>query len=397
MRTTKSFTLMLAFSLALVLLNAIPAAWSQEVTAAVVGTVSDPSGAPIKGATVTARDVERGTAWTAETNGTGDFTILRLPIGTYTAEATAPGFEKAAYPRFTLVLNQTARLEFKMKVGQVSETIEVTGAAPILQTQDAQVGTVINNVVSENVPLLTRNYGELTLLTPGAVSTNPAAFTSGQNTFQVGRPYINGNREQTSNYILDGIDNNQHDNNEVAYSPSPDAIEEFNLITQNPSAEFGNFLGGILNVSFKSGTNSFHGSAFEFLRNDALNANTWYNPSGTPKGSLRFNQFAATFGGPFIKNRLFFFVTFEGTAISPSPACQLYAPQAGVDPTLRAPIPNNNLPAAGLTLSSIASSIVNSPLYPSPNVTGTNLLNYSQRVLNSADQGDAKIDWTPNE
>lgn len=129
MRTTKSFTLMLAFSLALVLLNAIPAAWSQEVTAAVVGTVSDPSGAPIKGATVTARDVERGTAWTAETNGTGDFTILRLPIGTYTAEATAPGFEKAAYPRFTLVLNQTARLEFKMKVGQVSETIEVTGAA----------------------------------------------------------------------------------------------------------------------------------------------------------------------------------------------------------------------------------------------------------------------------
>ena len=433
MRTTKSFTLMLAFTLALVLLNAIPAAWGQEVTAAVVGTVSDPSGAPIKGATVTARDVERGTVWTAETNNTGDFTILRLPIGTYTAEATAPGFEKAAYPQFTLVLNQTARLEFKMKVGQVSETIEVTGAAPILQTQDAQVGTVINDVVSENVPLLTRNYGELTLLTPGAVSTNPGSFTAGQNTFQVGRPYINGNREQTSNYILDGIDNNQHDNNEVAYSPSPDAIEEFNLITQNPSAEFGNFLGGILNVSFKSGTNSFHGSAFEFLRNDALNANTWYNPSGTPKGSLRFNQFGATFGGPIIKNRLFFFVdyegtrnptgtnqtvqvmdaneragdfgelctgaggTFDGSGICSSPAGQLYAPQAGVDPTLRAPIPNNNLPAAGLTLSSIATSIVNSPLYPSPNVTGTNLLNYSQRVLNSADQGDAKIDWTPNE
>src|ERR1700733_10265930 len=433
MRTTKSFTLMLAFSLALVLLNAIPAAWSQEVTAAVVGTVSDPSGAPIKGATVTARDVERGTAWTAETNGTGDFTILRLPIGTYTAEATAPGFEKAAYPRFTLVLNQTARLEFKMKVGQVSETIEVTGAAPILQTQDAQVGTVINNVVSENVPLLTRNYGELTLLTPGAVSTNPAAFTSGQNTFQVGRPYINGNREQTSNYILDGIDNNQHDNNEVAYSPSPDAIQEFNLITQNPSAEFGNFLGGILNVSFKSGTNSFHGSAFEFLRNDKFNANSWYNPGDTAKGTLRFNQFGATFGGPIIKNRLFFFLdyqatrnpngttptiqvmsaneragdfgelctgaggTFDGSGICSSPAGQIYAPQSGVDPTLRAPIPNNNLPAAGLTLSSIATSIVNSPLYPSPNVTGTNLLNYSQRVLNSADQGDAKIDWTPNE
>jgi hypothetical protein len=433
MRTTKSFTLMLAVTLALVLLEAIPAAWSQEVTAAVVGTVSDPSGAPIKGATVTARDVERGTVWTVETNGTGDFTILRLPIGAYRAEATASGFEKAVYPQFTLVLNQTARLDFKMKVGQVSETIEVTGAAPILQTQDAQVGTVINNVVSENVPLLTRNYGELTLLTPGAVSTNPAAFTSGQNTFQVGRPYINGNREQTSNYILDGIDNNQHDNNEVAYSPSPDAIQEFNLITQNPSAEFGNFLGGILNVSFKSGTNSFHGSAFEFLRNDKFNANSWYNPGDTAKATLRFNQFGATFGGPIIKNRLFFFLdyqatrnpngttptiqvmsaneragdfgelctldggTFDGTGRCSKPADQLYIPQAGVDPTLRPIVPNNNLPAAGLTLSSIATSIVNSPLYPAPNVPGTSLLNYSQRTLNSADQGDAKIDWTPNE
>ena len=433
MRTTKSFTVMLAIVLALVLLNAVPAAWSQEVTAAVVGTVSDPSGAPIKGATVTARDVERGTVWTAETNDTGDFTILRLPIGTYTAEATATGFEKAVYPQFTLVLNQTARLEFKMKVGQVSETIEVTGAAPILQTQDAQVGTVINNVVTENIPLLTRNYGELTLLTPGAVSTNPGAFTSGQNTFQVGRPYINGNREQTSNYILDGIDNNQHDNNEVAYSPSPDAIQEFNLITQNPSAEFGNFLGGILNVSFKSGTNAYHGSVFEFLRNDALNANTWYNPAGTPKGSLRFNQFGATFGGPIIKNRLFFFLdyqgtrnptgtnqtiqvmsaaerggdfgelctdvggTFDGSGACSNPSGQLYAPQAGVAPGSRAIVPNNNLTTAGLTLSPIASSIVNSPLYLSPNVANTNLLTYSQRTLNSADQGDAKIDWTPND
>src|ERR1700690_186859 len=432
MRTTKSFTRMLTFILALVLLNAIPAAWSQEVTAAVVGTVSDPSGAPIKGAIVTARDVERGTVWTAETNDSGDFTILRLPVGSYTAEATASGFERTVYPSFTLVLNQTARLEFKMKVGQVSETVEVTGAAPILQTQDAQVGTVINNVVSENVPLLTRNYGELTLLTPGAVSTNPGSFTSGQNTFQIGRPYINGNREQTSNYILDGIDNNQHDNNEVAYSPSPDAIEEFNLITQNPSAEFGNFLGGILNVSFKSGTNSFHGSAFEFLRNDKFNANDWFNPAGNPKGTLRFNQFGATFGGPIIKNRLFFFLDYQATrnpvgstqtvqvmdanerggdfgelctldggtftgGLCSKLADQLYIPQAGVDPTLRAIVPNNNLTAAGLTLSSIATSIVNSPLYLAPNVPGTNLLTYSQRELHSSDQGDAKLDWTPNE
>jgi hypothetical protein len=159
-------------------------------------------------------------------------------------------------PPFALVLNQTARVDVQLKVGKISETVEVTGAAPLLQTETTDVSTHIDSVVSENVPLITRNYGQLTLLTPGAVSTNPGAFTSGQNTFQVGRPYINGNREQTSNYILDGIDNNQNDNNEVAYSPSPDAIQEFNLITQNPSAEFGNFLGGIMNTTIKSGTKS---------------------------------------------------------------------------------------------------------------------------------------------
>src|ERR1017187_5750036 len=270
-------------------------AMGQEVTAGIVGTVTDPSGAPIKGATVKATDTDRGTVWTAETNDTGSYNLLRLPVGNYGVKVTAPGFDTAVYPPFALVLNQTARVDVQLKVGKISETVEVTGAAPLLQTESTDISTHIDHEVTENVPLLTRNYGQLTLLTPGAVSTNPGAFTSGQNTFQVGRPYINGNREQTSNYILDGIDNNQNDNNEVAYSPSPDAIQEFNLITQNPSAEFGNFLGGIVNTTIKSGTNSYHGSAFEFWRNDKLNANSWSNGlTGTPKAALHFNQFGAT-------------------------------------------------------------------------------------------------------
>jgi len=413
------------------LLCALPPALGQEVTASIVGTVTDSSGAAVKEATVTARDTERGVLWKAETNGAGAFSILRLPVGTYSAEATASGFEKTVYPAFVLELNQVARLDFKMKVGKVSETVEVTGAAPLLQTDTTDISTHIDHVVTENIPLLTRNYGELTLLTPGAVSTNPGAFTSGQNTFQVGRPYINGNREQTSNYILDGIDNNQNDNNEVAYSPSPDAIQEFNLITQNPSAEFGNFLGGIVNTTIKSGTNSYHGSAFEFWRNDKLNANSWSNDlTGVPKAALHFNQFGATFGGPIIKNRLFFFIDyqglrnpngstqqvlvmsaaertgnfgelctagFNGAGLCANLAQQLYAPGAGTAPNARPFIPNNNLTAAGLTLSTAATNIVNSSLYPLPNVAGTNEFNYSQTVLNSADQGDVKIDWTPND
>src|SRR5262249_21791548 len=229
----------------------------------------------------------------------------------------AKGFQTAVRPAFDLVLNQVARVDVSMVVGSVSQTVEVSGATPLLQTETSEISTHIDHVVTENIPLITRNYGQLTLLTPGAVSTNPASFASGQNTFQIGRPYINGNREQTSNFILDGVDNNQNDNNEVAYSPNPDAIEEFNLITQNPSAEFGNFLGGIVNATIKSGTNVYHGSAFEFLRNDKFNANQWsnkINPNNQlPKPTLRFNQFGATFGGPIKSNRLFFFVDYQGT------------------------------------------------------------------------------------
>jgi hypothetical protein len=406
-------------------------AWAQEVTAAIVGTVTDSSGAPVKGAVVRATDTDRGTVWTADTNETGAYNLLRLPVGSYGVKVTAPGFQTSVEPPFALVLNQTARVDVQLKVGKISETVEVTGAAPLLQTETTDISTHIDRVVTENVPLLTRNYGELTLLTPGAVSTNPGSFTSGQNTFQVGRPYINGNREQTSNYILDGIDNNQNDNNEVAYSPSPDAIQEFNLITQNPSAEFGNFLGGIVNTTIKSGTNSYHGSAFEFWRNDKLNANSWSNGlTGTPKAALHFNQFGATFGGPIIKNRLFFFVDYQGLrnpngstqtvramssaerggnfgelctaadggfsgGVCGNLADQLYLPQAGTAPGARVPIPNNNLTAAGLTLSTAATNIVNSSLYPLPGPDGT--FSYTQTVLNSADQGDVKIDWTPND
>src|SRR5882724_2121425 len=408
-------------------------AFAQEVSGAITGSVTDPAGAPIAGASVAAKDVARGVVFTGETNGDGVYYLVRVPTGRYEVRVEAKGFQTSLRPAFELVLNQVARVDVQMVVGSVSQVVEVSGVTPLLQTETTEISTHIDHVVAENIPLLTRNYGQLTLLTPGAVSTNPGAFVSGQNTFQVGRPYINGNREQTSNYILDGIDNNQHDNNEVAYSPSPDAIQEFNLITQNPSAEFGNFLGGILNTSIKSGTNSYHGSAYEFLRNDKFNANQCsnkINPANQiARPTLRYNQFGATIGGPIIKNRLFFFADYQGlrnpssstqtvqvmssaerggnfgelctagfsaAGICANPAQQLYAPQSGVAPTARTAIPFNNLTADGLTLSPAAVAVVTSPLYPLPNA-GTNLLNYQQRINNSADQGDVKIDWIPTD
>src|SRR5260370_3487181 len=219
-----------------------PTAHAQEVTGTIVGTVVDSSGAALNRAKCTAKDVNRGTLWTAKQKESGAFASYRVPVGRYEVKAEAQGFRAAMNPAFDLVLSQIARLNFEMKVGAITETVEVTGAAPLLQTDSTEIGTHIDSLVTENIPLITRNYAQLTLLTPDAVSTNPAAFTSQHPTFQIGRPYINGNREQTNNYVLDGIDNNQNDNNDVAYSPNADAIQEFNLITQNPSAEFGNFL-----------------------------------------------------------------------------------------------------------------------------------------------------------
>jgi carboxypeptidase family protein len=298
------------------LAGAVQSAWSQEVTAAVVGTIADPSGAPIKGAKVTTTDTERGTVYQGETNDAGAYNINRIPVGTYELKVVAPGFQTSVYPAFTLVLNQTARIDVQMKVGRVSETVEVTSTAPILKTESTQVDTVIDANTNDRLPLATRNYVQLTLLAPGSVTPNPDSFNNGDNTANGGRPYINGNREQANNFVLDGVDNNQVSDNLLGYTPAPDAIEEFNLITQNAPAEFGNYQGGIVNATIKSGTNGFHGDLWEYFRNDKLNANKWENGflgpgKELPKDKLRWNMFGGTIGGPIVKNKLFFFFDWQ--------------------------------------------------------------------------------------
>jgi len=295
---------------------------AQEVTASIVGTITDPSGSAINGAAVTATSTERGTVWTAQTSDSGAYTLTRLPVGSYAVKVEAQGFQTALYPVFTLVLNQTARVDVAMKVGQVSETVEVTGVAPVLKTEATQVDTIVNAATNDSLPLAARNYVQLTLLSPGSVTTNPQGFSTGNNTadFSSSRPLINGNREQANNFLLDGMDNNQVSDNLLGYTPAPDAIEEFNLITSNAPAEFGNFEGGIVSATIKSGTNSFHGDVWEYFRNDKLNANSWSNNlhmnngqwDPLPKAKVRWNMFGGTFGGPIIKNKLFFFADYQG-------------------------------------------------------------------------------------
>ena len=259
--------------------------FSQQASGSITGTITDPSDAAVTKATVTARDVDRGTTLTTETNSSGVYTFPQVTVGNIEVSVQAAGFSKEVRPPFTLILNQIARVDFQLKVGNVSQTVEVTAAPPLLQTDSTDIGTLIDNHAAVALPLSTRNINQLTLLAPGVVSPNIFAFQAPQATFGTGRPYVNGAREQDNNFSLDGMDTNQADNNEVGYVPSPDAIQEFNIIAGNAPADFGNYIGGVVVETLKSGTNQYHGDIYEFLRNTDLNANTWQN-----KAISLFNQ-----------------------------------------------------------------------------------------------------------
>ena len=428
-------------------------AWGQEVTANIVGTITDPSGAPITRAEVTATDTERGTTWKVTTNETGSYSILRLPVGTYQVKASAPGFQTTSYPPFVLQLNQSARVDVSMKIGKVSETVEVSGAAPVLQTESTEVSTIIDSAAVTTLPLAGRNYLQLGLLAPGTTTNNPRGINEPQNLDNGSRPFINGNREQANQYLLDGVLNSEDKNNETSFQPNVDAIQEFNIITQNASAEFGDYEGGVVSVSTKSGTNNFHGSVFEFFRNDKLDANLPSN--GWTKGVLaeenipgqivpghvgdgtiskpefRYNQFGFTLGGPIIKNKLFFFAdyqglrdlnagatgaqlltskmrggdfgelctdhggTFNGAGICSAAAGQIVDPQ-----NANAPFANNVIPSG--RISTVANNLFSNfqKYYPLPQIEsvgqGNNFF-YNTGTSINTDQGDVKIDYKPSD
>jgi len=433
--------LVAAFCLSLVLLMCgANAAFAQEVTATITGTITDQSGAAIAGANVIAKSTERGITYNSTSNESGLYRISNLPVGSYELRVEKEGFQTSAYPAFTLVLNQIARVDVELKVGQVSQTIEVSGAVPVLKTEATQVDTIIDSSTNDNLPLASRNYVQLTLLAPGSVSTDPSSFNNGNNTGGYGgRPLINGNREQANYFLLDGMDNNQVSDNLLGYTPAPDAIEEFNLITNNAPAEFGQFMGGIVNATIKSGTNNFHGDVWEFFRNNVLNANSWSNNfNDLAKSQVRWNMFGGTLGGPIIKNKLFFFVDYQGqrfdtptsqasttvitaaertgnfgdlckAGFDASGVCtstangniQLYnpcvsftAPCTASSPAaaVRQPFPNNVIPTA--MISSVASNLFASPMYIAPiNGLLTNNASYVTNAQQNVDQGDIKIDY----
>jgi hypothetical protein len=418
---------------------------AQEVTASIVGTVVDPSGAAVSGATITAKDLDRGTILTTTTNESGAFNISAVPVGKYQIKAEAKGFQSAVNSSLTITLNQTARLNFQLRIGQATETVEVTAVAPLLQTDTSLLGNLVDSVTVSSLPLSTHNTNQLTLISaPGVITPNLFGFQAAQNTFGTGRPYVNGAREQENNFLLDGMDNNQPDNNDVGYVPAPEAVQEFNLITGSAPADFGNYLGGVVNVTVKSGTNDFHGSLYEYLRRGGLNANSWQNNHAcaqnadgitfscgrnqagqqiAPRAALHYDDFGFTFGGPIIQSKLFFFTDFaeslfsqpatvsqlnlipdqqrlgDFSALCPegfsggicnNPAHQLFDPGSSANPATRTAFANNQIPIG--RFNSAARAIVTSPFYPGGAVAN----NINQFKTNSY-QGDLKIDFVPSQ
>ena len=302
--------------------------WAQTGAATVTGIVSDQSRAPLPGASVVATNQSTQVPYTGVSNEAGIYTITSVPIGTYTVKVELTGFKSAVTPPFTLESNQIARLDVGLELGAISETIEVTGASPILQTESATVGEVISGRTAVELPLNGRNPGQLSLILAGVVTPNPMSFTQPARSFGGGgRPYVNGHREQGNNYTLDGVDMNESIDNLIPYQPSPDALAEISVETNNYSAELGNVSGAIVNSSIKAGTNEYHGNAFEFLRDSNFDANTWANNRAGAERTQHI--FGGTFGGPILRNRAFFFADYQGTRLNePGPAVASVAPSS---------------------------------------------------------------------
>ena len=294
----------------------ISVAFAQFDTAAVLGTVKDSSGAVIPGAKVTLENVKTGVINVATANSSGNFDFVNVNIGDYRVKAEAPGFKASVTESFNVAVSARQRVDVTLSVGEASQTVAVEGAASLLETESSDRGQVINNLTIVNLPLNGRSYADLALLAPGVrrsmLGTDQSSSNYRESSFNV-----NGLRSALNNFQVDGVDNNTYATSNQGYSNqaiqlSPDAVSEFKVQTSNYSAEYGRAGGAIINVSVKSGTNAFHGAAWDYLRNTDLNAVGYFKPS-LGKPVFQQNQFGAAFGGRIIKNKTFFFTDYEGT------------------------------------------------------------------------------------
>ncbi len=292
-----------------------------------VGTIRDASGAIIAGASVKITNTATGISTKTTANASGDYDVPQLRVGSYNISATAPGFTNAEAQNISVTVGGRQHIDLALKVGGAETTIEVSDVALQIETQSSQRDQIVTNYESEALPLVSRNYSDLLALIPGSRQAPTAALTSSANSLlRAGSFNVNGERSMFNNFLLDGLDNNAYGesnqgfDNQIIAVP-PDSVAQFSVVTNNESAEYGRSSGATINVASDSGTNSFHATLYEFIRNTALNAAGFFKPtlvggSGitTPfkKPTFNRNQYGFNVGGPMLKNKLFFFLDYEG-------------------------------------------------------------------------------------
>jgi hypothetical protein len=386
---------------------AATASFAQTPTGEISGTVVDASGAIVSGAKVTVTNPATNSQRLAESNNQGLFNVPALQPGTYNIRVEKQGFAAQSQNGITLQTSQVISLTFNLKVGSVTETVEVAATAPVIESETTSIGTVIENKRIVELPLNGRNYLQLASLIPGATTNGPASSQGQQrmggarNQFSLN---VAGQRVHYNHYSLDGMENTDPNFNTYLFLPSIDALQEFKVESGMFPAEYGRAIAQI-NATTKSGTNQFHGTLFEFLRNAKLDAKNFFDRADLPKPPFKRNQFGVTVTGPVFKDKLFFMGNYEGlrerralTINGTLPTQALRSGNIGraiVDPyNNRVPFPNNLIPASRVHATSARVLQEFYPLPNNPGVTGlaNNYLNNESRT-SDGNQGSGRLDW----
>ena len=392
-----------ATSVSALLLLSAALSQAQFESGSVLGTVTDPSGNAVSNASITLTNVRTNTSQSTKTDTTGNFLFVNQRLGSYRVRAELSGFKAAETSAFDLTVDARQRVDLKLEIGAVSDSVTVTDAASLLEADTSSRGQVINPREISELPLNGRAYADLTLLVPGVAKS---LLENGTDSSRDASYNVNGQRSELNNFMLDGVDNNAYGTSNQGFSnqvmqPSPDAIQQFKVETNNYSAEYDHAAGAVINVTIKSGTNQLHGSIWEYNRNTVFNAVGFFKPLN---GTLPFNQnqFGAAAGGPIVKNKLFVFGDYEGFRRVYHPLQFATVPTAAMDkgdfsayglpianPFTGAVAPNGIIPAS--QFSPIGGALTS---LPAPNLSGlTN--NYesapSDTIYN--DKGDIRSDY----
>ncbi len=392
--------------LAAVVAALLPAPLFAQATGQINGIVTDTSGAVLPGVTVEATNTATGAVRSAVTGADGLYTLPLIQPGVYDVRATLSGFRVGLQEGVRVTVSETARAAFQLEVGQVTETVTVTAVATLVETANATHGIVIDQQKVVDLPLNGRNFTQLGTLIPGVVAppsglggqagdATPGGFGNVTGGFNV-----NGMRNQSNNFLMDGATNNDTFNTGFVLRPPPDAIEEFKILTHAFGAEYGRNAGSVVNVVTKSGSNTLSGAAWEFNRDDALQARNFFAPGNQPKPELKQNQFGAAVGGPLVRNRLFGFGYYEGfrnqagtttnvVVLSEAQRAGNFGATAIRDPLTGLPFPNNTIPANRI---SPAAARLLSEFVPLPNSPGNRYI-VSPTLEDVRDQFGARVDY----